>query len=352
MEVLLLLPILCALCSGWARLFASCGMIGFWSGELDAAVSLLFVLCGWRTAFLARHAGRSGLVLTRRASLAWLPLHLAVLGISVCCALLFRRSGLSNLGSVPEVDLLSLAANLCLVHGWFPARAFLELWNSDLWIFGAGAFWILCAPAIVGLLFRLLGRGISPITLAIGLWSGSLILALAFYHILPISLFDVDAHAWFFRAFPPQRLWEFSFGALCRLSPDFGAGLAAWRGKMTKIVSVFLFGLAVALGHWERGAFQSFWTVPTWGALLVALGSAEWHPSAWLGKAACAGLPILVLVGWTPWIAVVLHHAGVGLWFPALYLATTLGLCLLLHCLVVVPGRSFLERLWPLRWTE
>lgn len=352
MEALLLFPILCALCSGWTRLFASSGMVTFWSGELGASLSLLFVLCGWRTALLARHAGRSGLVLTRRASLAWLPLHLAVLGISVCCALLFRRSGLSDLGSIPEVDFLSLTANLCLVHGWFPARAFLEFWNSELWIFGVGAFWILCAPAVVVFLFRLLERGISPFVLAMGLWSASLGLALVLFRILPTSILDVDSHAWFFRAFPPQRLWEFSFGALCRLSLDFSGRLAAWRGRMTEIVSILLLCLAMLLGHLELGAFQAFWTVPAWGVLLIALRQTGRCPPAWLRKIARVGIPILVLVGWTPWIAIVLHHAGLGLWFPTLYLATTLGLCLLLHCLVVVPGRRLLERLWPLRWTD
>jgi len=352
MEVLLLFPILCSLCSGWTRLFGGSGLIAFLSGELGTSFSLLFVLCGWRTTLPARHAGRSGLVFTRRACLAWLPIHLAVLGISVCCALLFRRSGLSDLGSTPEVDLLSLVANLCLVHGWFPARAFLELWNPDLWIFGAGAFWILCAPGIVGLLFRLLGHGISPFILALGLWGASLGLAFAFSRLLPASLLDVDARAWFFRAFPPERLWEFSFGALCRLSLDFGAGSAAWRGRMTGIVSMLLFCLAMLLGHLGRGAFQAFWTVPAWGALLVALRQTGRRLPAWVGKTARVGIPILVLVGWTPWIAAVLHHAGLGIWFPALYLATTLGLCFLLHCLVVVPGRRLLERLWPLRWTE
>jgi len=360
---LLLVPALASLAFVWIHFLPTQAIVTWLATGFNASVSLLFVLAGWRTEPALAAPGRSaGMELLRRAAVRFLPLHLAVLVLSVGCALAFRDQGFSRIGSVPVVDALSLISNLLLVNGWFPAQVFLDFWNPSLWIFGAGLFWLQVAPALVRGLERCL-RAFSPLAVALGLWCAAFVAIQFAWRWVPPEILDMDGRRWFFVAFPPLRLWEFALGALVRLSlvrPIRPGGLRARLGngrvrhRLLLLLPLLLGALIWASpdvlgGHLGWAVSLPLLTAPLWGLLLLTLakgGLAFPSRLAVAGRLSCA---IPFVSPWAFWCAVALRREHLPLTLSILYPLVAVTVSLGLELWVVSSARRTLAKLWPSR---
>ncbi|MEN9355727.1 MAG: hypothetical protein RL318_3052 [Fibrobacterota bacterium] len=359
---LLPLPALALTSLVWWQWCGSLGGIGVLATGFNATLDLLFLLTGWRTAHDALVPGRtSALVLLRRAALRFLPMHLVLLVLSVACALAFRAEGYSLIGSVPFVDGLSLAANLLLVHGWFPAGMFLNFWNPHLWIFGAGLFWLQIAPFVVRGFGRGLARGMAPWMLALAVWGAALAVTLVAWVLIPTDIIDVKGRLWFFLGFPPMRLWEFSLGALLRLASDaplrtggFRDRLESKRLRWIAVPALLVAIVLVVASPLDLLGGDSGWVVsqpllvaPLWGMLLFVLARENVPVPHWLVWAGWASVPVMIFSPWAFWCAVALRQAGLAIELPILFLLVAFGSGGVLHWGIFMPVRKWCDRRWP-----
>jgi len=362
---LLLVPALASLAFVWIQFLPTQAIVTWLATGFNASVSLLFVLAGWRTVPVLAAPGRAaGMNLLRRAAIRFLPLHLAVLALSVGCALAFRDQGFSRIGSVPVVDGLSLISNLLLVHGWFPAQVFLDFWNPALWIFGAGLLWLQVAPGLVRGLERCL-RAFSPLAVVLGLWGVAFVAIQLAWRLVPPEILDMDGRRWFFVAFPPLRLWEFALGALVRLALDrpIRPGGVRDRLEIHRVRHRLLLLLPLLLGaliwaspdvlggHLGWAVSLPFLTAPLWGLLLLTLAKAGLSLPSRLAVAGRLSCAIPFVSPWAFWGAVALRHEHIPLTLSILYPLVAVIVSLGLELLVVRPGRMGMARLWPLRQT-
>ncbi len=320
-----------------------------------AAADLLFVMAGWRTAPLARTADPpSTLRLLRAGAVRFLPLHLVAFAISAACSLEFRHRGLSRIATTPSTDLLSAAANLFMVHGWFPAETFLGLWSPYLWIFGAGLLWLQSASGIVRLLARGLER-LSPWILGGILWTSGVVCLGAPHAFLPERIFDTTSSTWIAMS-PLPRLWEFALGALFRLAWEGASPRSEgwwipsrWPTALAGLVLVPVLAGSLVLARAPVDArllFLPLLAAPLAGGLLVILREPDRPLPAFLGTAGRASVGIFLLSPWSFWIAVASHRVLPWIVLPVLYPAVAIGMGLLAQALQI-PLHRLLDRKWP-----
>lgn len=358
---LLLVPAAASLAFVWIQFLPAHPVVIWCATGFNASVSLLFVLAGWKAVPMLAVPGRAaGMELLRRAAVRFLPLHLAVLALSVGCALAFRDQGFSRIGSVPVVDVLSLISNLFLVNGWFPAQVFLDFWNPSLWILGVGLLWLQTAPAMVRGLEKALGA-FSPLAVALALWCAAFVAIQLAWRWIPAEILDIDGRRWFFVAFPPMRLWEFALGALVRLALECPIrpggvrdrlGRGAVRGALLLALPLLLGALIevspdVLGGHLGWAVSLPLLAAPLWGLFLLTLAKGKQAiPSrlAWAGSLSAA---IPFVSPWAFWCAIALRREQFPLPLPILFPLVAVAVSLALGGLAGELARRTMGRLWP-----
>lgn len=310
----------------------------------STGVSFFFVLSGF-VLMWAHSKGRASRWTTfwwRRLARVY-PAHLATALVALLLFAVWQ----------PEIvpSIAPAAANLLLVHAWWPDPAFYQSLNSVSWSLACEAFFYAVFPLLVAWLTRG-GRRAALLT------AGGSVAALWIGPVAALWVASPDWVVWFFSWTPPGRLPEFVLGvALARL-----VALDAWPRRLDRLttypvaVTVLVAGY-VAASHMPAPYRVAGCTAIGFGLLIVAAarGDLRDDPSLWrrpaavrLGELSYAFYLVHMIVVFVLALAVGQHprlDAGWGILLAMATLLLALASAWVLHECVERPARTLLLRL-------
>ncbi|MEU8260423.1 acyltransferase [Micromonospora sp. NPDC048999] len=310
-------------------------------GAGATGVSFFFILSGFVLTWAnSRGCGSGWATFWWRRLARVYPAHLAT---ALVVLLLFAVWQPDILPSV-----VPAAANLLLVHAWWPDPAFYQSLNSVSWTLACEAFFYAVFPLLVAGLTR---RGRRAACLVAGgsvatLWVGP---------IAALWVASPDWVVWFFHWTPPGRLPEFVLGmALARL-----VALGAWPRRLDRLTTYPVAATVLVAGYLAASHVPAPYkyagcTAVGFGLLIVAAARADLRgaPSLWrrpavvrLGELSYAFYLVHMIVVFVLALVVGRHPrlgAGQGILLTMATLLMSLASAWVLHELVERPARTLL----------
>ncbi|SCF34544.1 Peptidoglycan/LPS O-acetylase OafA/YrhL, contains acyltransferase and SGNH-hydrolase domains [Micromonospora viridifaciens] len=310
-------------------------------GAGATGVSFFFILSGFVLMWANSRGGASRWTTFwwRRLARVY-PAHLATALVALLLFAVWQP------GIVPSV--VPAAANLLLVHAWWPDPAFYQSINSVSWSLACEAFFYAVFPLLVAGLTRG-GRRTACLV------AGGSVAALWVGPVAALRVASPESVGWFFQWTPPGRLSEFVLGvALARL-----VALDAWPRRLDRlttypVAATVLVAGYVAASHVPAPYKYAGCTAVGFGLLIVAAarGDLRAEPSLWrrpavvrLGELSYAFYLVHMIVVFVLALVVGEHprlDAGRGILLTMATLLLALGSAWVLHELVERPARTLL----------